>query len=132
MRVKRKHVLLATGLVVLALAVGYAISNWLGSSRFGKVAIPIGNGATVYVVHESWGLHSDEISVTLNPDGCVPPNPATDYIDTYGDGHSLVYSPAPNGLVLYTESGSLTIQEPAVPWSGVACRFRPGSPRPRY
>jgi hypothetical protein len=117
---RSKVFLLAAALIcVLLVAIWYGLNNWLGSSNFGKLAISAGGGSTVYVVRESWGLHSDEISLTRNPDGCVPPNPATDYIDTYGDGQSLVYSSAGDGLILYADSGPVSIHEPTRGWAGV-------------
>jgi hypothetical protein len=97
----------------------YAMRNWLESSNFGKAVISLENGSKVYVIRESWGLHSDEISVTQNPDGCLPPNPARDYIDTYGDGHSLIYSVSGNELTIYDEAGPTRIHEPDSPWTGV-------------
>src|SRR5215470_10206750 len=77
---------------VLLAIVAWAVSNKLDSSNFGKFVITLPDGARVYVIHEQWGLHEEEISVTLNPDGCLPPNPVTDFIDTFGSENSLVYS----------------------------------------
>lgn len=71
------------------------------------------------MIHESWGLHSDELSVTQNPDGCVPPDPSTDYIDTYGDGTNLVYSAAEDGLVVYDPGDVVGMHEPTKRWSGI-------------
>lgn len=49
--------------------------NWSLSSKFGKIAIPLRNGTTVYAIRESWGLGSEKLSITRNPDGCVPSDP---------------------------------------------------------
>jgi len=109
-------------LAVLVCALLYALSNWLGSSNFGRIEIMMNNGLKVYVVREQWGLHSsgNEISVTRNPDGCIPPNPATDYIDTYGDGQSILYSVIPQGLILYDEfNSSVSMHEPTVHWADI-------------
>jgi hypothetical protein len=103
-------------LCVLLAAAAWTLSNWFGSSNFGKAVIPLGDGSRVYVVHESWGLHEDELSVTRNPDGCVPPDPVTDFIDTYGDGSRLIYSFNENGLVLYDDEGPAGMHAPSKPW----------------
>lgn len=116
-RNKKLLFLAIAGVIVVALFVG--ISNWLDSSRFGKVKVTAGNGTPIYLIHESWGLHSDQISITRNPDGCVPPDPVNDYIDTYGDGHTVIYSATADGIVLYTDSGPTELHQPKVPWEGV-------------
>lgn len=108
---------------VLLWALWRGLSNRLDSSNFGKAEITLANGVRVYVIHEQWGRHSsgDEISVTRNPDGCVPPNPATDYIDTYGDGHSIAYSVTPRGLILYDAFNPVvSMQEPTIRWSDIS------------
>jgi hypothetical protein len=107
---------------VLLYALWHAISNRLNSSNFGKKEITLPNGSKVYVIHEQWGMHSlgNQISVTRNPDGCLPPNPATDYIDTYGDGQSIVYSVTPRGLILYDEfDPAASMHEPTNRWSDI-------------
>jgi hypothetical protein len=114
--------LLVVGTCVLLWALWRGLSNRLDSSNFGKAEITLANGAKVYVIHEQWGWHSsgNEISVTRNPDGCVPPNPATDYIDTYGDGKTLVYSVTPGGLILYDDfDPAASMHEPITRWSDI-------------
>lgn len=114
-----KIITLVTAVCALLATGAWAISNKLGASDFGEETIMLPNGVKVYVVRESWGLHADEISLTMNPDGCLPPKPATDYIDTYGDGQSLVYSVDEDGLVLYDDEGPGSIHEPSQPWADV-------------
>ncbi len=118
---RSKVVLLFVALsCVLMWASWRGLSNRLDSSNFGKAEITLANGVKVYVIHEQWGWHSsgDEISLTRNPDGCVPPNPATDYIDTYGDGHSITYSVTQRGLILYDDfNPAVSMHEPTIPWS---------------
>jgi hypothetical protein len=118
---RRTRVILLVVILTCTLLVTawYALSNWLDSSNFGKVAINLNNGTRAYVIHESWGLQSNELSITLNSDGCLPPNPATDYIDTYGDGESLIYSVSGDQLILYDDEGPVSMHEPTTPWSGV-------------
>jgi hypothetical protein len=121
---RSKVILLFVALTcVLLWTLWCALSNRLDSSNFGRAEIALANGVRVYVIHEHWGWHSsgDEISVTRNPDGCVPPNPATDYIDTYGDGHSIAYSVTPQGLILYDESGPVaSMHEPSIRWPDIS------------
>jgi hypothetical protein len=118
-----KAILLFVALTCMLLsALWWGLSNRSASSNFGKAEILLPNGVKVYVIHEQWGWHSsgDEISITRNPDGCVPPNPATDYIDTYGDGHSIAYSVTPQGLVLYDAfDPAVSMHEPTIHWSDV-------------
>jgi hypothetical protein len=117
---KKNRVILATAAVGCALlyALWCGFSNWSESSNFGKREITLANGSKVYVIHEQWGLHENEISVTRNPDGCMPPNPATDYIDTYGDGETIAYSVTARGLILYGDfNPAVSMHEPSTPWS---------------
>jgi hypothetical protein len=120
---KNGKIILAAAAVGCALlyALWCGFSNWSESSNFGKEEITLANGSKVYVIHEQWGLHSDEISVTRNPDGCTPPNPATDYIDTYGDGETIAYSVTPRGLILYDDfDPTVSMHEPSPPWSDIS------------
>lgn len=96
------------------------LANWLHSSRFGKREITLATGSKLFVIREEWGWHSSgsEISLTRNPDGCIPPNPDTDYIDTYGDGQSLVYSSTADGLILFEDLGQVSMHEPRYGWAG--------------
>jgi hypothetical protein len=115
-----KVIVIAALLVCVLLAGGvWALFNWWESSSFGRVILSMGDGSKVYVVRESWGLHTDQISVTQNSDCCRPPNPASDYIDTYGDGHKLTYSVSGNELTIYDEAGRVGIHEPSRSWSHV-------------
>ena len=118
---KRKRFIIWTG-VFCALVWGLLIglSNYLGSSNFGKAVITLSDGSKVFVIHEQWGLHDERLSVTQNPDGCSPSNPDTDYIDQYGDGENLIYSVEKDGLVLYDDeyqTEEVKIHEPSKPWS---------------
>ncbi|HWW15085.1 MAG TPA: hypothetical protein VN310_10530 [Candidatus Dormibacteraeota bacterium] len=124
MRVNKSKIVLIAATVACALlyVLWSGFSNWSESSNFGKEQITLPNGSKVYFVHEQWGLHSsgNEISVTLNPDGCMPPNPATDYIDTYGDGETIAYSVTPHGLILYEQfDPAVSMHEPSTPWPDI-------------
>jgi hypothetical protein len=52
-------------------------------------------------------------------DGCIPPDPTNDYIDTYGNGPALVYSRTDSGLVIYDDAGLVGMREPVKPWPRV-------------
>jgi hypothetical protein len=60
-------VILATALLFCCIALvplgKRGTRNWLGSSSFGKMPIKLADGSQVYVVRESWGRHTDEVSV---------------------------------------------------------------------
>ncbi len=109
-------------LVILMLCVLFGVagwlfwSNWLESSNFGQIAITLRDGSKVYVIHESWGLNSNQISLRLHPNGCAPPNPSIDYIDTGQNGNMLIYSITNEGLVVYDEFPTPSIQKPVSPW----------------
>jgi hypothetical protein len=125
---KRKAILIAaTVICTFSYALWSGFSNRSQSSNFGKEEITVANGSKVYVVHEQWGWHNsgNEISVTRNPDGCTPPNPATDYIDTYGDGETITYSVTSRGLILYDDLNPATsMHEPSTPWSDINVSVR--------
>lgn len=135
---QKKHQII-TGIIVICLlltAAAFALSNWFGSSNFGKAVISMKDGSKVYVIHEQWGLHEDEISITQNTDGCKPPDPNTDYIDTQGDGESLVYSLTNNELVIYEEPNgdaahTLPWHQPSKPWLGVNVAVKQTRRNPR-
>jgi len=115
-----KALVITAAMIGAVVVVGlWALSNKLGASKFGRSTVVLENGAQVYVVRESWGLHSEELSITQNPDGCLPPNPTTDYIDKFGDGHSLVYSIEGNQLILFSDEGPLSIEPPQRQWLDV-------------
>jgi hypothetical protein len=125
---KRKAILIAaTVICTFSYALWSGFSNRSQSSNFGKEEITVANGSKVYVVHEQWGWHNsgNEISVTRNPGGCTPPNPATDYIDTYGDGETITYSVTSRGLILYDDLNPATsMHEPSTPWSDINVSVR--------
>src|SRR6185312_6908478 len=77
--------------------------NWLASSSFGKVSIKLADGSKVYVVRESWGRHTDEISIRRDPDGCRASDPTTDYIDVEQNGSVLAYRATRSGLFIYSD-----------------------------
>lgn len=119
----------ALAVCVLLVGAFLCLVNYLESPNFGVASITLRDGSKVYVVHEQWGLHEDELSVTQNRDGCVPPSPETDYIDTYGDGSTLIYSESKEGLVLYEEEHqppAVTMHVPSRPWPNVRVIVKQG------
>src|ERR1700738_1998883 len=64
--------LAVTVAMVLGSVVYWCFGNLSRSSRFGKLSIRLPDGSTAYVIRESWGLHTDQIAVSQNPDGCDP------------------------------------------------------------
>lgn len=117
MRVNSKCLMQLAVLATIAGFTGYwCLGNLSESSRFGKIAIRLPDGRTTYVVRESWGLHTDQIAVSQNPDGCVPANAQHDYIDS--DAHSLVYSQANGHLILYESAPPYGFHRPVQPWKG--------------
>jgi hypothetical protein len=99
-----------------ALAVAGAFWNWSLSSKFGRVTISLGDGLTVFAVRESWGLSSEQLSITRNPDGCVPADPANDYIFRNPADTSVLYKATDRGLILYDYPFNRIMVEPNHPW----------------
>jgi hypothetical protein len=123
---------LAIGFVVVCgLLVGIlkGLYNYLSSPNFGIASITLRDGSKIFVKHEQWGLHEDELSVTRNSDGCVPPSRESDFIDTYGDGNTLIYSEAKEGLVLYEQkqqASEVTMHVPDRPWVNIKVEVKQG------
>ena len=86
------------------------------SSSFGKQTIKLRDGSKVYAVLESWGLNSDRVSLTRDPDTCKTANPETDYIDIEQNGDALIYQVTDKGLVIFADQQS-QFHEPLRPWS---------------
>ncbi len=130
---RARELTIGVAIAAAALAiVAKGVSNYASSSNFGQMTIRLPNGSQVFVVHEQWGLHSDQLYVTQDSDGCRPPDPRTDFIDRYGDGKTLIYSTAADSLILYEEErqpATIRIQEPTTKWSRahVAVRKAPWS-----
>jgi hypothetical protein len=114
---RNKFVLVSVFMVGCAIlaAVG-AWWNWSLSSRFGRVAIPVGDGLTVYAVRESWGLSSEQLSLTRNPDGCTPADSANDYIFRNPSDNSVLYKATDHGLTLYDYPFNRIMSEPDHSW----------------
>lgn len=93
------------------------ISNWMYSSNFGRLVIKLQNGKRIYVVRESRGLNGEILSVTENPDGCTPANPATDYIEDGPSDNTILYTVTPRGLTLYDDPFQRFIAEPHASWT---------------
>jgi len=120
MQVAHRRMLLS-GLLFLVIVASTAVAlwNWSLSSKFGRVAIPLSNGTIVYAVRESWGLGSEKLSITRNPDGCIPADPENDYIFRNPADTSVLYRVADDGLVIYDYPFNRLLTEPAHPWPNV-------------
>ena len=108
-------------LVLIALATVGWVALWTfgnisESSSFGKASIRLPDGSTAYVIRESWGLHTDQIAVSQNPDGCVPADPQHDYIDS--GATSVIYSEANGRFILYETAPPYGIHRPLQAWKG--------------
>ena len=77
-------------LTVVALLAWRGFASASLSSRFGKMEIRLPDGSRLYAKRESWGLHTQRLSVSQNPDPCVPADPKTDYIND--DADAIIYS----------------------------------------
>jgi hypothetical protein len=106
-------------LVVLCACVAAyrGISNWMYSSNFGRLVIKLENGKRIYAVRESRGLNGEILSFTENPDGCMPANPATDYIEDRPTDNTILYAITPRGFTLYDDPFQKFIAEPQQPWT---------------
>lgn len=114
---RNKSVLVSVFVVGCAvLAAAGAFWNWSLSSKFGRAAIPVGNGVTVYAVRESWGLGSEQLSITRNPDGCIPADSAIDYVFRNPGDDSVLYKATDDGLTLYDYPFNRIMSEPDHPW----------------
>jgi len=119
MPVKSRRLVLVILLVLTAAAIGGSLAWWSfgnisASSRFGKVAIPLPDGSMAYAIRESWGLHTDQVALSKNPDGCVPADPQHDYIDS--DAHAVIYSEANGRFNLYETAPPYRLHKPLQPW----------------
>jgi hypothetical protein len=93
------------------------LRNWLDSSSFGRISIKLADGSKVYVVRESWGRHTDEISIRHDSDGCRVAEPKTDYIDVEQNGNALVYRVTGSGLLIYSDPPPYKILSPTGRWN---------------
>jgi hypothetical protein len=107
------------GLACVGAALLAALWNWSMSSKFGRVAIPLASGSTVYAVRESWGLGSEQLSITRNPDGCVPADPANDYVFRNPADDSVLYKVVGDGLIIYDYPFNRIVEEPTHPWTEI-------------
>lgn len=109
-------ILTLLGISIIAVA---ALANWSLSSKFGKVEIPLRDGSKIYAIRESWGLSSEQLSLTRNPDGCIPADAANDYVYRNPSDNSLLYSVTPDGIVLYDYPFSPILSEPTNTWTNI-------------
>ena len=108
--------------IVLSAVVASTIGlrNWFLSSNYGRSVIKLADGTKVFAVRQEWG-HRRQLHWTLDPHGCRPANPDTDYIQTNEAATVLVYRVTERGLVLFSDVKPFELQQPAHPW---------GHPRP--
>jgi hypothetical protein len=118
-RINRPLLLCVLVLCCVGIATLAALWNWSLSSKFGRVAISLPNGSTIYAVRESWGLSSEQLSITRNPDGCVPADPANDYVLKNPADTSVLYRVAADGLTIYDLPFNRVVDEPTHPWPNI-------------
>ena len=121
MQAKSKRLVQVIVLVFVAVVITGSVGFWSfgnisESSSFGRVSIRLPDGSKAYVIRESWGLHTDQIAVSQNPNGCVPANPQHDYIDS--DAHSVIYSESNGRFILFENAPPYEIHKPLQPWKG--------------
>ena len=119
MQAKSKRLMKVIILVLITAAIVGSVAFWSfgnisESSSFGKASIRLPDGSTVYLIRESWGLHTDQIAVSQNPNGCVPADPEHDYIEA--DAHSVIYAEANGQFILYENAPPYGIHKPLQPW----------------
>jgi hypothetical protein len=121
MPVRINKPIIVTVLVLCGVAVGAlaALWNWSLSSKFGRIAISLRDGSTIYAVRESWGLSSEQLSITRNPDGCVPADPANDYVFRNPADTSVLYAVTSDGLTIYDYPFNRIVEEPTDPWQNI-------------
>jgi hypothetical protein len=112
--------------LIIVLALG-AVAVWMTknlseSSRFGKRVIRLADGTQLYAIRESWGLHTDQISLRKTPNGCEPADPSQDYIDS--DAESLIYSENHGHFVIFQNPKPFGISSPKHAWSGAPVELR--------
>jgi hypothetical protein len=115
-RLKQVTILFLVAVVFVGLVAFWSSGNISESSNFGKESIRLPDGSTVYVIRESWGLHTDQIAVSQNPDGCVPADPERDYIEA--DAHSVIYAEVNGHFDLYENASPYGFHKPLQPWKG--------------
>jgi hypothetical protein len=109
-------VLVLCGVAVVTLA---ALWNWSLSSKFGKIAIPLQDGSTIHAVRESWGLSSEQLSLTRNPDGCIPADSSNDYVYRNPADAMVLYAVTANGLTIFDYPFNHVVEEPTRPWPNI-------------
>lgn len=107
--------MLVVGITFLVGLVVWMSGNTSESSSFGMKVIQMEGGGKVYLVRESWGLHTDEISIRQSPNGCSPANPERDYIER--DAESIIYSEDNGKLRIFKPEGPFGLRKPQRPWT---------------
>jgi len=108
-------IVLGTITVVFAAIVG----KWISSGEFGRVEIRLQNGSKVYAVRQARGLSSETLAFTRNPDGCVPADPAFDYVIGNPSYTSVLYSVTNDGLTIFDYPIGHMVREPDNPWTDI-------------
>jgi hypothetical protein len=88
------------------------------SSSYGKEVIRLANGAKVYAIRESRGLHFNQYYLRQANCGCEPANVETDYI-LHSDYSALLYKVTDQGLNIYVAAESIDIHKPPKAWANV-------------
>jgi hypothetical protein len=115
----KSPLIVALSLCILFVGSLVAFAKWSVSGQFGKVVIPLRSGSNVYVIREARGLSSEQLSITSNPDGCIPADPANDFIESNPGKTEVLYSVTAYGLTIYDDAFNHYIKEPTNEWKNI-------------
>jgi len=114
-----KLILTLVGAVIVVLA---GLGYWMASGSFGRVPIQLRNGSMIYAVRESRGLSFEQLSLTRDPTGCKPADPAVDYIYRNPADPIILYAVTAEGLTIYDYPFNRIVEEPRNDWVGFSVR----------
>lgn len=95
------------------------VARFFVRGEYGQVRLRLRNGKTLYLVREARGLSSEVLYLTRNPDGCISPDPSSDYVELNPARPELIYSNTQDGLLVYDDPFEPYIHEPTIPWTDV-------------
>jgi len=112
----RLTILAAVVCASLSFFVWKGLRNWFQSSGYSRVVIGLSDDTKVYAVQQLRG-HRRQIYLTLDPDGCRPGDPKTDYIFPNESFTVVVYKVTSDGLTIFSDMKPDQIERPSIPWA---------------